>query len=81
MAAPRLVLSIAMMLVLTKARQQHPSISTATFVGNGLERQPPLVVLRAGASGEEPLGELKIFAEDPSWACKVRKSRPKYIIR
>lgn len=68
----RLVVAAAVILVLTAARELHPNISTAVFAGNGLQRQPPLVVLRAG---EARRVELEIFAEDPNWAYKVRKTR------
>lgn len=63
---------------LATGQQQPPNVSKSVFVGDA-QNQDPLAVLTSipPPSGKEAPRtsalDLKIFAEDPDWAAKVRR--------
>lgn len=66
---------LALITALRAGRSLTPNVSTTAFGRNGQHRQPPLAVLRAGASGggSQSLPDLEVLSEDPDWAHKVRR--------
>lgn len=72
------VVVAALILALATGRQLQDISRTTVFAGNEQQRQHPLAVLRADTADDRRAPsppELKIFAEDPNWASKVRCTR------